>query len=245
MVPAGTLPEGRASCRICSPKILSATVSARLMAGRDERFFRDSKLTGFLLRVRRAAADSTFLTDWFIEQPVPGKQQPAQNQHRRLPDLPGRQGARAGADDVAGDQARRRPRRRARCQEGAAVWEDLVAAFRAKFLPKKEPSTAQEIQWRHRPDSHARASRASALPTSPRRWSRPCTRGERHARRRQQRHAHAVEDDELRDWRGHARPPIPCKGIERYAAKTRDRWLDERELPLFVAALAKKAGPVG
>ena len=39
---------------------------AKLMTGRDERFFRDSKLTGYLLRVRRAAADSTFLTEWFI-----------------------------------------------------------------------------------------------------------------------------------------------------------------------------------
>jgi hypothetical protein len=48
----------------------------RLMAGRDERFFRDSKLTGFLLRVRRAAEGNTLLRTWFIEQPTPGKTNP-------------------------------------------------------------------------------------------------------------------------------------------------------------------------
>ena len=32
----------------------------RMMAGRDERLFRDSKLTGFALRVRRAADGTTF-----------------------------------------------------------------------------------------------------------------------------------------------------------------------------------------
>ena len=31
----------------------------------------------------------------------------------------------------------------------------------------------------------------------------------------------------------------PCKGIERYRSRERERWLDEKELPLYVAALAK------
>jgi len=31
----------------------------------------------------------------------------------------------------------------------------------------------------------------------------------------------------------------PCMGIERYKNRERERWLDEKELPLFVAALAK------
>jgi integrase len=31
----------------------------------------------------------------------------------------------------------------------------------------------------------------------------------------------------------------PCKGIERYKNRERERWLDEKELPPYVAALAK------
>ena len=31
----------------------------------------------------------------------------------------------------------------------------------------------------------------------------------------------------------------PCKGIERFKGRERERWLDEKELPLFVAELAR------
>ena len=89
----------------------------RLMAGRDERFFRDSKLTGFLLRVRRAAEGSTFLPTWFIEQPVPGKKNPRKVIIGDYPTFPAdkaREQAQSmlqavkRGDDPAAERARRR-----------------------------------------------------------------------------------------------------------------------------------------
>ena len=44
------------------------------MRGRDEREFRDARLTGFVLRVRRTA-DNGFAKVWFVYQPVPGKKE--------------------------------------------------------------------------------------------------------------------------------------------------------------------------
>ena len=71
----GTYPE-----RLPMPYLLSEDFVrnklGRLMTGRDERLLRDSKLTGFALRVRHAADGSTFTKDWFALQPVPGKSNP-------------------------------------------------------------------------------------------------------------------------------------------------------------------------
>jgi hypothetical protein len=113
----------------------------RLMAGRDERFFRDSKLTGFLLRVRRAAEGDTLLRTWFIEQPVPGKTNPRKVIIGDYPTFPA---------DKARDQAQSMlqavkrgddPAAERAAKKAAPVWNDLVAIFRSKFLPKKKPST--------------------------------------------------------------------------------------------------------
>ena len=34
----------------------------------------------------------------------------------------------------------------------------------------------------------------------------------------------------------------PCRGIERFKGRERERWLDEQEMPLFVAELARGTG---
>ena len=62
---------------------------AKDMRGRDERFFRDSKLTGFVLRVRRSA-DDTLRKDWLVEQPIAGQEEPAENFLWRSRDLSSR-----------------------------------------------------------------------------------------------------------------------------------------------------------
>jgi hypothetical protein len=128
----------------------------KLMAGRRERVLRDSKLTGFLLRARRNASGALLLT-WFIERPAPGRKNAAKLIIGDYPTFPAdkaRELAQAmlqavkRGDDPAAERAAKRT---------AARWEDLVAAFEAKYLgrvkadgrskrpvpPKVEASTAR------------------------------------------------------------------------------------------------------
>ena len=104
-------------------------------------FFRDSKLTGFLLRVRRTAEGGTLLPTWFIEQPVPGKKNPRKIIIGDYPTFPADK-AREQAQSML--QAVKRgddPAAERAAKKAAPTWEDLVAAFRGKFLPKKKAST--------------------------------------------------------------------------------------------------------
>ena len=48
---------------------------AKALAGRAERTFRDSRLTGFALRVRRLA-DGRLAKTFFVFEPVPGRRNP-------------------------------------------------------------------------------------------------------------------------------------------------------------------------
>ena len=216
---------------------------AKLMTGRDERFFRDSKLTGYLLRVRRAAADSTFLTEWFIEQPVPGKRNPRKIGIGDYPTFPADK-AREQAQTML--QAIKRgddPAAERAAKKALPVWEDLVAAFRAKHLPKKEPSTAKRYNGviNRILTPALKGKRVADITTAmiagfyAARASTPADAT----------NALRVLSKMMNFAIGEGmRTTNPVKGIERYADKTRDRWLDERDLPKFLAALAKKAGPV-
>ena len=117
----------------------------RLMAGRDERLFRDSKLTGFALRVRRAADGTSFARDWFALQPVPGRSNP-----KKIPigNYPTFDAEKARSEAQAMLQAIKRgddPAAERAAKKGQPQWEDLLAAFRSKFLPKNKPSTRSAI----------------------------------------------------------------------------------------------------
>ena len=212
----------------------------RLMAGRDERLFRDSKLTGFALRVRRGADGTSFSRDWFALQPQPGKSNPKKIPIGNYPtfdadkarsEAQGMLQAVKRGDDPAAERAAKKAQPR---------WEDLLAAFRGKFLPKKRPATCKRYNgvidriltpaFKGRRISDITTPMVAAM----------------YARRA---HVPADANNAMRTLSkmmsfaiGEGMRPDrinPCKGIERYKNRERERWLDERELPLYVAALAR------
>jgi integrase len=218
----------------------------RLMAGRDERLFRDTKLTGFALRVRRAADGTTFTKDWFALQPQPGKTNPKKIPIGNHPTF-GADKARAEAQGML--QAVKRgddPAAERVAKKAQPRWEDLLAAFRAKFLPKKKPSTVKRyVGVIDRILTPAFKGRRVSDITTP-------MIATMYARRA---HVPADANNGLRTLSkmmsfaiGEGMRPDkinPCKGIERYKGRERERWLDEKELPPYVAALAKApADPV-
>lgn len=212
------------------------------MIGRPERFFRDAKLTGFLLRVRRAA-DDTLLPTWFVEQAVPGKRNPRKIAIGDYPTFPADkareqaqtmlQAIRRG-DDPAAERAAKR---------ALPLWEDLVAAFRAKHMPKRSAATivVYEGALRRILNPALKGRRVAAITTA--------AVAAMHAR-----HADAPSGADgalavLSKMMGFAigegmRDSNPARGITRYGSKRRERWLDETDLPKFLAALAAETGPI-
>jgi integrase len=216
---------------------------AKLVAGKAERTFRDSKLTGFVLRVRRLA-DGRLAKTFFTLQPVPGQKNPRKiviGDHATFPADKAReeaqrmlQAAKRG-DDPAAERA---------AKKALPKWEDLVAAFRAKHLPKKKPGTAKRYNGViDRVLTPAlKGKRVADITTGmvgafyAKRASTPADAN----------NAMRVLSKMMTFGIGESmRSTNPCKGIERYANRTRDRWLDETELPKFLAALAKEQGPAG
>jgi integrase len=212
----------------------------RLMAGRDERLFRDSKLTGFALRVRRSAGGTALAKDWFALQPQPGKSNP-----KKIPigNHPTFDADKARAEAQAMLQAVKRgddPAAERLAKKAQPRWEDLLAAFRSKFLPKKQPATRKRYNGAiNRILTPAfKAKRISDISTPmiaamyARRAARPADAN--HAMRTLSKMMSFAIGEGMRSDRIN-----PCKGIERYKNRERERWLDESELPRFVAALAK------
>jgi integrase len=215
----------------------------KLMAGRAERVFRDAKLGGFALRARRGA-DGVIATMFFVSQPVPGRTNPRKvviGDHSTWPAAKARaeaqrllQTIRRGDDPVAEREAKR----------GVPVWEDLAAAYRAKRLSRKAPGTVKRYNG---------AIDRILTPALKNKRVADITPGMVSAFHARKSHVPADANSSLRVLStmmtfaiGEGmRTTNPCKGIGRYAEKVRDRWLDERELPKFLAALANEHGPVG
>jgi integrase len=211
--------------------------AAKLMAGRAERVFRDSKLTGFLLRVRRGDSGA-LLSSWFIEQPVPGKSNPRKVPVGTYPTFDAHkarelaqamlQAVKRG-DDPAAERAAKKAQPR---------WEDLLAAFRGKHLPKVSAATAKRYNGViNRVLTPVFAGRRVADITTP-------AIAAMHARKAD---TPAEANNALKcislmmtfaAGEGMRSGANPVLGISRYADKVRDRWLDEIELPKFLAALA-------
>jgi integrase len=210
---------------------------AKLMAKRAERVFRDSKLTGFLLRVRRGA-DDALLPTWLIEQPAPGKKNPRKVTIGDYPTF-NAHAARELAQEML--QAIKRgddPRAERAAKRAAPRWEDLVAAFRAKHLPKVKDSTAERygnlidrvltpaFQGRRIAD----ITTAQIAAVHARKAATPADAN--NALRVLSRMMTFAIGEGLRSGSN------PVLGISRYANRRRDRWLDESELPKFLTALA-------
>jgi integrase len=221
----------------------------KLMAGRAERVFRDSKLTGFLLRARHSASGALLAT-WFIERRTPGRKNAAKVIIGDYPTFPAAQARELAqamlqavkrGDDPAAERAAKRT---------AARWEDLVAAFRERHLGLREDGEPSG----HPPQVNAATGTRYQGVT--RRVLSPAFKGCRvaditttmiaavHARKAA---APAEANNSLRcissmmsfATREGLRSGVnPAFGIARYPDRERERWLDEEELPKFLAALA-------
>ena len=89
----------------------------------------------------RRGADDTLLRSFFVLQPVPGKTNPRKIVIGDYATFPADK-ARAEAQGCCrrskrGDD----PKAEREAKKALPTWDDLLAAFRAKFLPKKKPST--------------------------------------------------------------------------------------------------------
>lgn len=216
---------------------------AKEMRGRDERVFRDAKLTGFALRVRRLA-DGTLAKHWFVYLPAQGKSSARKigiGDHATYPADKARdqaqemlQAAKRGDDPAAQREAKK----------ALPVWNDLVVAFRAKHLPKKTHSTAKRYNGvidriltpALKGKRVADITRAMVAAFYARKADKPAD-ANNSLRVLSKMMTFAIGEG--------MRETNPVKGIERYVSKTRDRWLDEDELPKFLAALSKEKGPCG
>lgn len=213
------------------------------LAGKPERSFRDAKLTGFVLRVRRLA-DGSITKTFFVHQPVPGRRNPRKiviGDHATWPADKAReeaqrmlQAVRRG-DDPAAERA---------AKQALPLWEDLLKAFRAKHLPKKQPGTAKRYNGvidrvltpALKGKRVADISTAMVAAFYARKADRPADAN----------NALRVLSKMMTFAIGEGmRSTNPVKGIERYANRARERWLDEAELPKFLAALSDEPGAVG
>jgi integrase len=211
---------------------------AKQMAGRAERVFRDSKLTGFVLRVRRGGGN-TLLATWFIEQPAPGKKNPRKvviGDHPTFTAPKARELAQAmlqavkRGDDPAAERAAKRTQPR---------WEDLVAAFQAKHLPKVKASTAgRYTNIVNRILTPAFTGRRIADITTA---QIAAVHARKAATPADANNALRVLGKMMAFAVGEGmRSTNPAIGISRFAGRIRDRWLDENELPKFLGALAEE-----
>jgi integrase len=207
----------------------------KLMKGRAEGLFRDKRLTNFALRARRGAKGLAL--DFFLMTKPKIK----------VGDYP------TFSANAAREEAGRMlraiqngydPKAERAANKALPKWDDLVAAFRAKHLPKKKPGTAKRY--------NGVIDRVLTPPLKGKRVT-DITTGMIAAFYATRASTPADANNALRVLSkmmtfaiGEGmRSTNPVKGIERYASRTRDRWLNETELPKFLNALANEQGPTG
>jgi integrase len=218
--------------------------TATLSRDRDEVVIRDSKLSGFALRLRRKADGKPSKT-YLVYQ-----------------ELPVRDGARKRRKIVIGDSATF-PADKARAEaqrmlqavaagddpaaERAAkkaqpLFEDLIAEFETSWIEHKKPATKKDYRGR---------IRRALLPAFKGRRVADITSEMVRAMRDKLRTKPTEANRALAVMSvmmGRAmelgwRRDNPCTGVRKNKEHAREAWLDETDLPLFVAALATAKGP--
>ncbi|MGK9198927.1 tyrosine-type recombinase/integrase [Sinorhizobium meliloti] len=210
----------------------------------DQIVLRDDKLTGFLLRVRRAK-DGSLWRSFFFEYLPPGETK----KRKRLAigpyptfsaeDARERAAVMARAVKDGNDPAAIRAQQKAK-----PTLETAWAEFDREHLSLKEPATRKDYKGRYR---------RIILPTFKGRQIESITRAEVNALRTKFRdkptdlnRALAVLSKlmsfaMLKEWRG----DNPVAKVERFDENINETWLDENELPKFVEQLVKVEGPMG
>lgn len=222
----------------------SFVTGATLPRDRDEIVIRDNKLSGFALRIRRKAdgrPSKTYLV--FQELPVrngarkrrkivigdnatfPADKARAEAQ-RMLQAL-------AAGDDPAAERA---------AKKAQPLFEDLVTEFEASWIEHKKTATQKDYRGR---------IRRNLVPTFKGRRVADITPEMIRAMRDKLRSKPTEANRSLAVlsvMMGRAmelgwRRDNPCTGIRKNAERAREDWLDETDLPRFVAALASVKGP--
>lgn len=225
--------------------VLSDDFLRRLTLGdRDERIIRDSKLTGFAVRIRRNA-DDTLSKVFFVFQELPapdGKRKRRKitiGDHGTYPAEKARAEAQAMLQAVkAGDD----PAAARAAKKAQPLFEDLVSDFEENHIADKKPATQKDYKGRIRrvllPEFKGRRV-ADITPEMVRALLRKKKANPIDANRSlavlSKMMSRAIELDMRKD--------NPCSRMKKNKEAPRERWLDEHDLPPFLKALAAVEGP--
>jgi integrase len=214
--------------------------NATLPAGRAELFIRDSKLTGFAMRLRRKA-DGKVSKTFFVVKDVAdrdgkrGRRKIVIGDHSTFPADKARAEAQSmlqaikGGDDPAATRAAKKVQ---------PLFEELIVEFEASHIDTKKPETQKDYRGRIRRNikPYFKGKRVADIsPEMVRDFHRKKRANPTDANRSlavlSVMMSRAIELGWRRD--------NPCVGVKKNKETARDHWLDEADLPKFVTALAK------
>lgn len=211
---------------------------------KNEIIIRDSKLTGFAVRVRRRA-DGSLSKLFFVFQELPGadgkrrRRKIAIGDHSTFPAEMARAEAQAMLQAIkAGDDPAA-----ARAQKKAQpLFEDLVDDFEKVHIAEKAPGTQKDYRGRIRrvllPEFKGR--RVADITSE---MVRALVRKKKANPIDANRSLAVLSKMMSRAIELGMRPDNPCSKIGRNKETVRERWLDEHDLPAFLKALAAFEGP--
>ncbi|TGS17262.1 site-specific integrase [Mesorhizobium sp. M2E.F.Ca.ET.209.01.1.1] len=220
--------------------------SANLPGGRDELIIRDSKLAGFALRLRRKAdgkASKTFL----VFQELPSRDGTRKRRKIIIGDHSVFPAEKAKAEALAILQAIEKgddPAAAKAAKKAQPPFEDLVDDFENSHIAAKKPETRKDYRGRIRRNilPYFKGKRVADITGEMvrdffrRKRSNP-TDANRSLAVLSVMMGRAIE----LGWR----KDNPCVGIKKNTETAREDWLDERDLPAFVKALADVEGDCG
>ncbi|WP_167531219.1 MULTISPECIES: tyrosine-type recombinase/integrase [unclassified Mesorhizobium] len=224
--------------------VLSDDFLKRLSLGdKPERIFRDSRLPGFCLRVRRNA-DASLSKLFFVMHELPGKEGKRRRRKvsigeaSKFPAAMARSEAEAmlraikNGDDPAAAKA---------AKKAQPLFEDVAADFETHYLADRKPATIKDYRGRIRrlltPYFKGRRF-ADITPDMVSAFMRKHKAHPTDANR-----ALAVLS-KMMNWQGR-RADNPCMRLPKFKEIPREAWLDEIDLPKFVKALAAIKTPIG
>lgn len=226
--------------------VLSEDFLRRLVLGdRQERLFRDSKIPGFALRVRRRA-DGSLSKSFFVVHELPAtidgnrrRRKIAIGDHPTFTADAARDEARAMLQAIrAGDD----PAAQRAAKKAAPLFEELAEDFARGHLAEKKAATRKDYEGRIRRNllPAFRGKRVADINADMVRQMHRAKRGNPTDANRSLAVLSVMMKRAIElGWR----TDNPCHGIPRNKEARRERWLDEHDLPKFIEALAKRDGP--
>lgn len=226
------------------PAITEAYVKGvKLPAGKAELFVRDTRLPGFALRVRPKADGSlsrVFLAIWEDQPRADGSRRRRKVSIGEYPVFTV-EAARAEAQTML--QAARKgddPSQARKDKRAAPTWEDLEREFEPYLITRKLATVKsyRGVIRRNLRPYFGRFKVRDIQPETVRQFMLSKAENPTDANRSLATLSVMMGRAMELGWV----TANPCNGIRRNAERVRERWLDERELPLFVAALGGAEG---